>query len=63
MAIEPEDIEELGTAPKKIVGDEGSVEERPIKELVEADRYAAGKRATGPPYGMRISKIEKPGTP
>jgi len=65
MSIDSDDINELAQAPKKTTGDDGSIEERPIGEVIEADRYTAGKQATssGPPYGMRIGRLKKPGTP
>lgn len=55
-------IKDLATAPKRTVGDEGSVEERPISELIEADRYNASKAAEKPPYGLRLARIRYPGT-
>lgn len=61
MTIDEESIEEAATAPKRVTGDEGTVEERPIQELIEADRYNKGTGS--PPFGMRQSKIRYPGTP
>lgn len=58
--------EELTTAaqnPKRVTGDEGTVEERAIKDLIDADRYACAKdAAAGVPYGLRIARIRFPGT-
>lgn len=62
MSIDSDDINELATAPKRVTGDEGTVEERPIKEVIEADRYGNSKEVTKPPYGLRISTIRFPGT-
>lgn len=61
--MEPKEIEELATAPRKTAGDEGTVEERSVSELIEADRYVASKGATKSPYGLRMARIRKPGTP
>jgi hypothetical protein len=58
------DLIALAKGPKRVTGDEGTVEERSIKELIEADRYSQAKEAAGlPPYGMRIAKMRFPGTP
>lgn len=63
--MEPGEIEEAAQAPKKTAGDEGSIEERSIDELIQADRYEQAKQAgaNGPPYGMRKARFKKPGTP
>lgn len=63
MAIDASTIEELATAPKRTSGDEGSVQERSAEDVMKLDSYAAGKSAGGPPYGMRMAKLVKPGTP
>lgn len=58
-------LEELmaSLGPKKTSGDEGSIEERPISELIDAAAYFAKQdRPTTPPYGLRIAKIQPPGT-
>lgn len=61
--ITAEDIADLGKTPKRVTGDEGTVEERSVKELIEADRYACSKTgAAGVPYGLRIARIRFPGT-
>lgn len=58
------DITGQANAPKKVTGDEGGIEERSVDELIAADRYtkAQGAGASGPPHGLRISKIRFPGT-
>lgn len=63
MGITPEEIEELATAPKRTQGDEGSIEEKPIDEVIKADQYIAAKAAAGPPYGIRVARFKYPGTP
>jgi len=41
--------------PKKATGDSGSAEKFPISELIEADRYLAGKNRSG--IGIKFNKI------
>lgn len=60
--ITPEDISELAKSPKRITGDEGTVEERSIDELIKADKYQQSQQATKPPYGLRIGRIRFPST-
>ena len=63
MTISSSDIEDLGKSPKKTVTDEGSVEERPIDELIKADQYnKANTIGDDPLHGLRISRF-KPGGP
>lgn len=61
--IDPDEIDELTTAPKRTTGDEGTVEERSIDEVIAGDRYTAAKRAEKAPWGLRRGRIQKPGTP
>ena len=56
-------IEDVAQNPKKVTGDAGSVEEHPLKDLIEADRY--GKAQTGadkPHRGLRFTKLIPRGT-
>jgi hypothetical protein len=64
MAIEPEDVADLAATPKRVRTDEGTVEERPISEQIEAVKFTKAAEATsnGPPYGMRIARTMPPGT-
>lgn len=63
MSLESEQIEELATAPKKTVTTEGSVEERPVKDIIAADQYLAGKTAgNAVPWGMRVARVKPGGT-
>lgn len=55
-------IEEVASSPKKITGDNGSVEEHSIDDLIKADRYLASKRAKAAGgIGVRFLKIKGPG--
>jgi len=51
--------------PAEARGDAGSVRQRPLRELIEADRYLAGKDAladsTKKSFGIRIGKLVPPG--
>lgn len=62
--IDDDTISDLATSPQRTRTDEGTVEERPIKEVIEADRYLLTKEAQsgGPPYGMRVARTKPPGT-
>jgi len=63
QSISSNDLLELAKAPKKTVTDEGSVEERPIDELIKADKYnKANTIGDSPLHGLRIS-LFKPGGP
>lgn len=61
MTISNTDIENAGKAPKKVVTEEGSVEEKSVDELIKADQYANSKQVgDNPLHGLRISRC-KPG--
>lgn len=62
MAIENSEIKELAEAPKKVVGEEGSVEERNIEEVIAAKRHIDQSSAGSAPYGIRISRMKSMGT-
>lgn len=64
MPIDNDDIVELATAPKRTTTEEGTVEERSIREQIEADQYTSDKaaKALGVPWGMRIAR-SKTGSP
>lgn len=58
MADTPDLSEAISAAaalPKSATGDNGSATQHSLPELIEADRYLAEKRRTGP--GFRVSKI------
>lgn len=51
-----ENIEDVAGAPKKSVGDNGSVEEHNLRDMIEADRYLRS-RSAGLGKGFKISKL------
>lgn len=57
MAIDQDKLDELALAPKKVVGDEGSVEERDLDDIIKADKYAASNSTRKPPFGMSMSRV------
>jgi hypothetical protein len=48
-------IATAASRPKSATGDNGSVTQQDIGQLIEADRYLSDKRRSGP--GFRLSKI------
>lgn len=55
-------IEDNAKGPAKVSGDAGSVEQHPLTEQIEADRYLASKEAAKKPQrGLRFNKIVPPG--
>lgn len=66
MSGENDDLEETirknAKAPAKASGDSGSVEQHPLKDQIEADRYLASKQAAkAKRLGIRFSKLVPPG--
>ena len=63
MAEDLEDrIRESAAGPKRAKGDSAEMEQHPLRDLIEADRYLSSKqaaRATG--LGVRRSKLVPPG--
>lgn len=62
-----QDLEQLMTekaaAPQTVSGDAGSVTQRPLRELIELDRYLAEKRAArSPGLPIILRKLSPPGT-
>jgi len=56
-------IEENATGPKKASGDSGSVEQHPLKDQIEADKYLAAKKAAqAKGLGIKLAKISPGGT-
>ena len=56
-------IEENAAGPKKASGDSGSIEQHPLKDQIEADKYLAAKKsaqATG--LGIKLAKVSPGGT-
>ncbi|MBE7465491.1 MAG: hypothetical protein HS116_18595 [Planctomycetes bacterium] len=49
--------------PAKAAGDSGSVEQHPLRDQIEADRYLNSKKAAkAKRLGLRITKLVPPGT-
>ena len=58
-----ESIHENATSPANVTGDQGSVEQHPLKDQIEADRYLASKKAArSKGFGVRFGKLVPPGT-
>lgn len=57
------EIADHAKSPQRVTTDEGTVQERSVKELIEADRYTKSSDATVVPFGLRIARIRFPGTP
>ena len=56
-------IRENALGPKKVTGDAGSVEQHPLKDQIEAERFLASKEAVKRPgLGIRLTKIVPDGT-
>lgn len=62
----PSDLEQTirdnAAGPAKASGDSGSVEQHPLREQIEADRYLASKQAAGAPArALRLTRLVPPG--
>ena len=56
-------IRDNAAGPAKAAGDSGSVEQHPLKDQIEADRYLASKDAARKPgLGIKFAKIVPPGS-
>lgn len=58
------EIKNLLSSPQRTTSDEGTVQERPTKDLIDAANYlaaAVGTRKKG--RGVRMSAMKFPGTP
>ena len=56
-------IRDNALGPKKVTGDAGSVEQHPLKDQIEAERFLASKEATKRPgLGIRLTKLVPDGT-
>ena len=56
-------IRDNATGPAKAAGDSGSVEQHPLKDQIEADRYLAFKDAARKPgLGIKFAKLVPPGS-
>jgi hypothetical protein len=56
-------IRDNAKAPAKATGDSGSVEQHPLRDQIEADRYLNSKKAAKRKgLGIKVSKLVPPGT-
>lgn len=55
------EIRDNAAGPKKAQGDSGSVEQHPLPEQIEADRYLANKEAAKKGLGVKMTKVVPPG--
>ena len=63
MADLSTNIENAATSPAEASVDGTTVKQRPLSEMIEADRYLASKAAMANPMrGLRFSKITPPGS-
>ena len=62
MAEDLEDkIRENASGPAKASNETGSVEQHPLPDQIEADRYLASKAAvSNPKRGLRLAKLVPP---
>ena len=63
----PEDltdqIRDNAAGPKAAKGDAASMEQHPLRDQIEADRYLASKKAAGGSgLGLKVSQLIPPGT-
>ena len=62
MSFTDSEFEELAKAPRKVETDEGTVTERSIKELIDADKHLNELNAPDEPlHGLRISRCKPRG--
>ncbi len=55
-------IRQNAQGPAKVAGDAGSVEQHPLKEQIEADKYLSAKEAVKTTKrGLRFNKLVPPG--
>lgn len=52
---------ERAMSPKRVTTDEGSVEERPVDDIIKAKNYDAAVAAEGPLHGLRVSRCKPSG--
>lgn len=56
-------IRDNAKAPAKVTGDSGSVEQHPLRDQIEADRYLNSKKAAKRKgLGVKFSKLVPPGS-
>jgi hypothetical protein len=58
-----EKIKKNAEGPAKASGDSGSIQQHPLADQIEADRYLSAKKAMkSKRLGLRITKLIPPGT-
>ncbi len=62
----PSDLEQTirdnAAGPAKASGDSGSVEQHPLRDQIEADRYLASRQAAAAPArSLRLTRLVPPG--
>jgi hypothetical protein len=60
VGLSDEELDDRVRAPKRVSGDEGTVEERDADQTIQLDVYS--KSASKPPYGMRLARVAPRGT-
>ncbi len=57
-------VRDNAIGPRKASGDSGSIEQHPLKDQIEAEKFLAGKTAaaTNPTKGFTRVKIVPPGS-
>jgi len=56
-------IDKNARGPKRVRGDEGEVEQHPLRDQIEADRYRKAKTGVETPTrGLRFMKSKPPGS-
>jgi hypothetical protein len=55
-------IEDMANTPKRVTTDEGTIVERSIKELIDAEMHEAAQEVPDQPlHGLRISRCKPAG--
>lgn len=55
-------IRDNAAGPRRAQGDSGSVEQHPLPDQIEADRYLASKQAAASPAkSLRLTRLVPPG--
>lgn len=58
LSVEDAQLQEIALGPQRTTTEEGTVEERPIKDLIDADKYLLQKQASdSPPWGIRMARV------
>lgn len=57
-------IDQRAAEPKRFAGDNGSVDQQPLRDLMEVEKYEQTKvaMANNPRRGIRFSKLIPPGS-